>query len=414
MKLASDQISYLCGVRNGYAEFAVGKGKGKRWGLIDRNGEVVAEPVFREAMWRLDNGRYIPFSTTASFNPPLWLFDTESGTWVGIEPNCRPWPVEGHDGLFWTFTRRGRCGIRNSKGQLVLPEQYGGIGCVGRNFFVKDPQTGRIGIFDPDGEQVLAFSLSFDKVLSDLEYPALAQRNGKWFLINDCGEYSAIAMPDEPDSVKLYGDRIVYGYKDRSTTFYGMLDTECREILPPIYRRIHPFNGKYFECELDLGNGRTCTGLANHEGFPVTPMLDGALGSIDADDDLMIVQTASLRDPGYCDYGLFRIQDDRDFMEIIPPRYVISFLDNYGLDWIVVTETESTYVRSKLAFRFRHGLFSLNGRQLVPFEYEKLLAGNDPERIAAYKDGEWFFINLNNERALEVSSRKPRISTLFT
>ena len=152
------KFTYLSGVRNGYAEFTVGSGCNKRYGIIDRDGRIVAEPVFRGFPWRMGIAeRYIQCCTTSSYNPQYRLFGTEKGTWVAIDPNRRPCPVEGHDGLFYTFTRQGRCGIRNSEGRQIIPEKYGRICRTGDNFIVENPQTGYCAIFTPVGEQIVRF-----------------------------------------------------------------------------------------------------------------------------------------------------------------------------------------------------------------------------------------------------------------
>lgn len=87
MAIDTRQITDLYGIRKGYAVFATGKGKNKRYGIIDRDGKIVAEPEFLESTLRFSNERYIQCCTTASYNPRYRLFDTENGTWVAIDPN---------------------------------------------------------------------------------------------------------------------------------------------------------------------------------------------------------------------------------------------------------------------------------------------------------------------------------------
>lgn len=168
LKLGLGKITYLSGVRNGYAEFTVGSGRNKRYGIIDRDGRIVAAPVFRGFPWRIGIAeRYIQCCTTSSYNPQYRLFDTESGTWVAIDPNRRPWPIPGHDGLFYTHTQQNRCGIQNRTGRQIIPEKYGRIGHIGDNFIVENPHTGYWAIFTPDGEQTVPFSLRFEYAWHD-------------------------------------------------------------------------------------------------------------------------------------------------------------------------------------------------------------------------------------------------------
>ena len=397
LKLGLGKITYLSGVRNGYAEFTVGSGCNKRYGIIDRDGRIVAEPVFRGFPWRMGIAeRYIQCCTTSSYNPQYRLFDTENGTCVVIDPNRRPWPIPGHDGLFYTHTQQNRCGIQDRTGRQIIPEKYGRICRTGDNFIVENPHTGYCAIFTPVGEQIVPFSLRF-------EYNngrPLAKQDNKWYYIDGRGErISEIVLPDGTEWAELYGDRIVYGCGDKYASPCGMLDAaDCKEILPPIYGDIRPFNRKYFQYDLGKASDRPCAGLVDRNGRQVMPMSECGVEPVEADDDLIIVRAPSRTDPEYSDCGLIHIGIDRSLTEVIPLRYTIPIMDNQGPEWIVAAVRES--VRSRAKPIFRTGIFSLDGQLLVPFEYDDIRSGDDHERIAVRKDDEWFFINLTNERTL--------------
>ena len=400
LKLGLGKITYLSGVRNGYAEFTVGSGRNKRYGIIDRDGRIVAEPVFRGFPWRMGIAeRYIQCCTTSSYNPQYRLFDTESGTWVVIDPNRRPWPRPGHDGLFYTHTQQNRCGIQDRTGRQIIPEKYGRICRTGDNFIVENPQTGYCAIFTPVGEQIVPFSLRFEYVWPNNGRP-LAKQDDKWYYIDGRGErISEIVLPDGTEWAELYGDRIVYGCGDKYASPCGMLDAaDCKEILPPIYGDIRPFNRKYFQYDLGKASDRPCAGLVDRNGRQVMPMSECGVEPVEADDDLIIVRAPSRTDPEYSDCGLIHIGIDRSLTEVIPLRYTIPIMDNQGPEWIVAAVREPGRSRAKPIFRA--GIFSLDGQLLVPFEYDDIRSGDDPERIAACKDDEWFFINLKNERTL--------------
>lgn len=400
LKLGLGKITYLSGVRNGYAEFTVGSGCNKRYGIIDRDGRIVAEPVFRGFPWRMGIAeRYIQCCTTSSYNPQYRLFDTENGTCVVIDPNRRPWPIPGHDGLFYTHTQQNRCGIQDRTGRQIIPEKYGRIGLIGDNFIVENPHTGYWAIFTPDGEQTVPFSLRFEYVWPNNDRP-LAKQDDKWYYIDGRGErISEIVLPDGTEWAELYGDRIVYGYGDRYASPCGILDAaDCKEILPPIYGDIRPFNRKYFQYELGKVSDRPCAGLVDRNGRQVMPMSECGVESVETDDDLIIVRAARSTNPEYNDCGLIHIGIDRSLTEVIPLRYTIPIMDNQGPEWIVAAVRES--VRSRAKPIFRTGIFSLDGQLLVPFEYDDIRSGDDHERIAVRKDDEWFFINLTNERTL--------------
>lgn len=399
MAIDSRQITDLYGIRKGYAVFATGKGKNKRYGIIDRDGKIVAEPEFLESTLRFSNERYIQCCTTASYNPQYRLFDTGSGTWVAIDPNRRPWPIPEHNGLFYTHTQQNRCGIQDQTGRQIIPEKYGRIGHIGDNFIVENPHTGYCAIFTPDGEQTVPFSLRFEYVWPNNGRP-LAKQDDKWYYIDGRGErISEIVLPDGTEWAELYGDRIVYGCGDKYASLCGMLDAaDCKEILPPIYGDIRPFNRKYFQYDLDKASDRPCAGLVDHNGRQVMPMSECGVEPVEADDDLIIVRAPSRTDPEYSDCGLIHIGIDRSLTKVIPLQYAIPIMDNQGPEWIVAAVREPGRSRAKPIFRA--GIFSLDGQLLVPFEYDDIRSGDDPERIAACKDDEWFFINLKNERTL--------------
>ncbi len=143
---------------------------------------------------------------------------------------------------------------------------------------------------------------------------------------------------------------------------------------------------------------RPCAGLVDRNGRQVMPMSECGVEPVEADDDLIIVRAPSRTNPEYNDCGLIHIGIDRSLTEVIPLQYAIPIMDNQGPEWIVAAVRES--VRSRAKPIFRTGIFSLDGQLLVPFEYDDIRSGDDPERIAACKDDEWFFINLKNERTL--------------
>ena len=400
LKLGLGKITYLSGVRNGYAEFTVGSGRNKRYGIIDRDGRIVAEPVFRGFPWRIGIAeRYIQCCTTSSYNPQYRLFDTESGTWVAIDPNRRPWPIPGHDGLFYTHTQQNRCGIQDRTGRQIISEKYGRICRTGDNFIVENPHTGYCAIFTPVGEQIVPFSLRFEYVWPNNGRP-LAKQDDKWYYIDGRGErISEIVLPDGTEWAELYGDRIVYGCGDKYASPCGMLDAaDCKEILPPIYGDIRPFNRKYFQYDLGKASDRPYAGLVDRNGRQVMPMSECGVEPVEADDDLIIVRAPSRTNPEYNDCGLIHIGIDRSLTEVIPLQYAIPIMDNQGPEWIVAAVRES--VRSRAKPIFCVGIFSLDGQLLVPFEYDDIRSGDDHERIAVRKDDEWFFINLKNERTL--------------
>lgn len=405
MTIDPKYITDLYGIQNGYAVFATGKGKNKRYGIIDRDGKIVAEPEFWESTLRLGNERYIQCCTTASYNPRYRLFDTENGTWVAIDPNRRPWPIPGYDGLFYTHTQQNRCGIQDRAGRQIIPEKYGRIGRTGANFIVENLQTGYLGVFTPDGEQIVPFSLKYQKIIGgsrSIGCLALVEEKGKWFYLDDRGKIIAskgTELPAEATWVYSTKQYTIYAIGECSE-YCGMLDEYRHEVIPPIYDNISPFNGKYVKtCIYDPMREGLKEGLKDLSGDTVFQTERHRIFSpVSGDDDLIIVGEPNHTNPEYNDCGVIRVGPERTFTKVIPLRYTIPNFNGQGPEWIVAAEREFMHDRAKPIFR--HGIFSLDGRLIVPFEYDDIRSGDDSERIAACKDDEWFFINLENERTL--------------
>ena len=97
-------------------------------------------------------------------------------------------------------------------------------------------------------------------------------------------------------------------------------------------------------------------------------------------------------------YGMVRIGPDKEVQEVLSARFVyphwLPDSEAQGHGCIVLAQN------SHMEKVLRCGIFSLNREQLVPSEYDDILLGDDPEHITVRKGGEWFFINLKNERTL--------------
>ena len=334
--------------------------------------------------------RYIECCTTASYNPRYRLFDTKSGRWVAIDPNRRPWPIPGHDGLFFTSTKRYRHGIQDWKGRQIMLEKYRYIGCIGNNFIVENPQTGCFGIFTSSGEQIVSSSLKYGKIYAGgIDAPTLAEKDGKWFYLDDRGKIIASKGTELPaEATWVYSTKQYVIYRGGEWDKCGMLDEYRHEVIPPIYDNISPFNGKYVKtCIYDPMREGLKEGLKDLSGDTVFQTERHRIFSpVSGDDDLIIVGEPNHTNPEYNDCGVIRVGPERTFTKVIPLRYTIPNFNGQGPEWIVAAEREFMHDRAKPIFR--HGIFSLDGRLIVPFEYDDIRSGDDSERIAACKDNE--------------------------
>lgn len=395
MTLVSKNITQLYGSRNGYAVFATGKGRDKRYGIIDSNGKIIAKPEFFNSWGQFGNDRYLACHITASYyNPRYRLFDTETATWVAIDPNRRPRPMLGHERLFLTSTKQYRQGIQDWKGQQIIPEIYRHIACIGNNFIVENPQTGYWGVFAPNGEQIVPFSLKYEKIVTgDIDGPTLAEKDGKWFYLDDQGKIIVSkGIPELPAEVEwIYPTKQYVMYRSGKCGKCGMLDEYGHEVIPAIYSNIFPFNKKYV---------KTCIynspreGLKDLSGNVIIPA-NYTLSLISGDDDLIIIHIDNKQFNKTSDAGIIQIQPDGSTREIVSALYCIP--NGEYSDLIIAAPWQISRGKRKLG---HFGVFSLKGELLIPFEYDEIRLGDNPERIAVCKDNEWFFINSKNERIL--------------
>lgn len=407
MVLNPSHITRLREVRNGFAIFGIGSAQDRRYGLIDRNGEIVVDARFRYADFHRSDRqgtdlRYVKFQPEDS-DSSYHLFDTQTGAWIRIGSGRRPEPIPGHDGLFLTF-RQGLAGIADNDGRQIVPEIYGAIFRIGERFLVQDPRTGKFGIRTSEGETAVPCILAFDRIACDAG-KVLARQVGEWFYVDDCGERMAnrpvIALPNNVLGVNLYDNRICYyiprreklrGLDDRAC---GMLDAVETELLPPIWFVINRLNGKYFS----VGDAETFfCGLADSDGHTIIPADAGIYTwiPIKGDENLLIFGTD--RDGSNLNYGMVRIDPDRKAQETLTTQFVYPH-------WLPDSEVQGhgciVLAQNRHRKEIPHcGMFSLNGEQLVPFEYDDILLDDDPGRSAVRKGGEWFFINPKNKRTL--------------
>ena len=162
MILDSKHISYLEGCYNGYAVFAMGKGRDQKFGLIDREGAIVVKPEFPISL-RTDKSRYVRFfnKRSNSFRYARY-YDLIKGIFVNIDEKYNPIPIAGSDGRYFRTFTRNRAGIADYTGRQILPMKYGFIGWCGGNVIVQDPKTQLFGIMTPEGDVVVPFSREYN------------------------------------------------------------------------------------------------------------------------------------------------------------------------------------------------------------------------------------------------------------
>lgn len=393
-------ITLLLGGYNGYAVFGTGQGRNQKFGLIDRNGEIIIHPEF-PGFSISPGSRYVEFFTTRSYMRPRY-FDLTTGRWINHDDKHLLWPIDGSAGRYFRIFTRRRSGIIDHMGRQILPMKYGYVGWCGGNFIVQNPRSGLFGIVTPDGEEVVPFSRKYERVLPGaLDEPTLVEEDGKWFYIDHCGEpivsRGTLELPADNVKVLNYAQHIEYGIKEGEVWKYGILDKSGHKVVPPIYDVIYNINKKYVLAGFCVQDARPMEGLIDFSGNPVIPVgsRNEVFSPISGDDDLIVTHLENQQYYNTADSGIVRIGADGSLTEIIPAIFCIPYLEH--TDLIIASPW-----RSVRGYRDHNGfgIFSLGGELLVPFEYNDINYMNDKERIAVNKDDRWFFINSKNERTL--------------
>ena len=121
------QITELEGVCNGFAVFGVGPRENRRYGLIDRDGNVVVDTEYRVPYKEQIDSRYIEFHmkefwfSKRSKRHPRY-FDLQRREWVNIDQRRRHWPMFGSDGLYFMTYAQHRVGVADRTGRQIVRE----------------------------------------------------------------------------------------------------------------------------------------------------------------------------------------------------------------------------------------------------------------------------------------------------
>jgi hypothetical protein len=170
-------------------------GKEGKWGYINRSGEVVVAPRFRQAL-DFDEGL-----ARVQTEKTLDYIDAQGKTVFTIPEKLRPlnWTRPFSDGLA-AFAVKRKCGYFDRQGKVVVDPKYDDVkefseGLAAVNEGAKSERSmvplllgGKWGFIDKTGRLIVP--LQFDRVdpkgFSDGK--ALVQSNGKWSFIDKAGK----------------------------------------------------------------------------------------------------------------------------------------------------------------------------------------------------------------------------------
>ncbi|UOP04994.1 WG repeat-containing protein [Conchiformibius kuhniae] len=247
-----------CLQENGVARV---KDKGK-WGLLDRNGNVVAAPTFDDICGfakiglacAIKNGKsgfinqkgetVIPFvyDDAHSFNEGLAAVAKNDRYGFIDQYGKTVIPLQYENaGLFAlglaNVKRKGKYGFINRQGKTVLPFIYDDADSFERDIALTRVEIkGKPSVINTKGQTIVPPG-KYDEIPYFYRGMAAARKNGYWGFINGHGD---VLIPFIYDDVQYYSDdenRIMVKYQGK----YGMIDRENNIIIPFEYDSLFNF-----------------------------------------------------------------------------------------------------------------------------------------------------------------------------
>ena len=386
-----ENITELQGFIRGLGKFTVKRGRKTLYGLINTDGEIVLEPQPREI------GIYDEKTVLLSDKGKVWsgmtVLDLEDKTECSREHFYAK-----KNGLVITYQRGKGQGAIDIDGNVVIPHKYRDLCCDDSfNLYFARNRKNKCGILNSRGEEVLpfeyddiAFARNNDRVVSDR---ICVRQGADWFIVDRSGRRLSANRYDELERFTPNGYAI-FGEKIHEEMYYGVIDTNENIVIPAKYSgSLHAIYGIRW---LDrYADGWTKLAVPK-EG-------------IGGEEVLTLAGEAALpRAYGHI-WGCYR------------ENYIVkqcagdSYSDNlfYGVvnevgQTIISFEFDYIFLMAKTFYLVSHygqqGLYSLDGRVVLPCEYDRISVGTDIDRIAVCKKGDWYdewsYVNRRGERVL--------------
>ena len=242
--------------------------KGGKVGLINNKGQVIVEPQF-QLIKVVDDGLF------AVKQNEEWLLIDDNHNVIFNEKHTRVEPIENSSHL--RFYWQGKCGLLSREGEVLATAQYDSINLSSQGtFFIFN--EAKCGIINQRGELILP--LSFDRIIYDSSEFIFAYANHHFGIYDKYGKeiqptiWQECSMINEQfmclrkeESLKLLNiktgkllptddykafirfidDRYIGALNEKGI---GLIDTQGKEILPPRYDKIEPFNNDYFKVKI--------------------------------------------------------------------------------------------------------------------------------------------------------------------
>ena len=383
-----ENIKELQGFIRGLGKFTIKRGRKTLYGLINTDGEIVLEPQ--------------PKVIGIYDEKTVLLSDKDRKVWSGMtvlnledKTECsREHFYAKKNGLVITYQRGKGQGAIDIYGNVVIPHKYRDLHCDDSlQFYFARNRKNEYGILNSRGEEVLPFE--YDSIYtpqSVTDYICVRQGTD-WFIVDRSGRRLSanrydVLEPFTPNGYAIFGERL------DGEMYYGVIDTNENIVIPAKYSgSLHAIYGirwldRYADGWTKLAvpkegiGGEEVLTLAGEAALP------RAYGHIWGcyRENYIVKQCAGDSYPDNPFYGVVN--------EV--GQTIISFEFDY-----ILLMAKTFYLVSRYG---QQGLYSLDGKVVLPCEYDCIDVGTDIDRIAVCKKGgwydEWYYVNRRGERVL--------------
>jgi len=278
-------------------------------GLRSKQGKWILDPLYQQIEY---------------FFAECWKV-TQDGKQTFVTPTGELLPyfdeVGYLEGRYFDVKTGGKWGLFDRESQeLAIPAVYDGFdycgGCGRKSNYVYAQQKGKWGIIDFNNHLLVPFAYEhshWNGMRSDVWVNSFS-KNGKPLVIHIPSGKEFVSEGDDTQQILSGGELVVW-----ANGKYGLVDTLCQELLPPVYERIVPpnandYRGYYGPFAIVEKNGKKGI-YESGEGLIIEPEWD----------DVRIYDTYFALARGG-QYGLY----DRRGRELIAPNYTdITHINDY-------------------------------------------------------------------------------------
>jgi hypothetical protein len=306
--------------------------------------------------------------------------------------------------LYQLFEEKGKVGMKNDQGQVIIPPSFEALGWSDGNFSVIGEVTGyrlnqQWGLINLKKEFVTKASYE-NLVYAGGEYVVARKKlspvSTKAGCLNLQGE---IKLPFSYDGIQVQGLRAIVFNLSGAKFNYGLADLQNNILIPITYKNIYALGTLRYAVENQSGK----IALFSENGKPVTDFKIDSLShfykgySIVYENRLqgLINREGEMKLP--TQYRSIKITDEGTVLTQLPSEWHYLNDKNEVLTKLVADELLSTSGNFNIIVSGgKSGLIDKDQKIILPIEYDQLVE-LDKKKILAKKNDKWGLIRANNK-----------------